>query len=72
MIAPGTPILIAETASAEAGESKADWNTALVSYLAAQPDVTGFVWFHHKETDWRIDSSIASAAALGAALAARE
>jgi len=71
-IAPGIPILIAETASAEAGGSKADWNTALVGYLAAQPDVTGFVWFHHnKETDWRIDSSTESAAALRVALAAR-
>jgi len=72
-IAPGTPILIAETASAEAGGSKADWNSALIGYLAAQPDVTGFVWFHHnKETDWRIDSSTASAAALRTALGARK
>jgi hypothetical protein len=71
-IAPGKPIMIAETASAEAGGSKADWNTALVSYLAAQPDIVGFVWFHHdKETDWRIDSSAASATAFAAALAQR-
>lgn len=71
-VAPGKPILIAETASAEAGGSKADWNTALVSYLNAQPDVMGFVWFHHaKEVDWRIDSSAPSASAFGAALLAR-
>ncbi|HKU12191.1 MAG TPA: glycosyl hydrolase [Sinomonas sp.] len=71
-IAPGKPILIAETASAEAGGSKADWNTALVSYLNAQQDVTGFVWFdYNKEVDWRIDSSSSSASALTAALAAR-
>ncbi|ABK02269.1 Beta-mannanase-like protein [Arthrobacter sp. FB24] len=71
-LAPGLPILIAETASAEAGGSKAQWNTDLVSYLAAQPDVVGFVWFHlQKETDWRINSSEASATAFSAALAAR-
>ncbi|WP_307078820.1 glycoside hydrolase family 26 protein [Arthrobacter pascens] len=71
-LAPGKPIMISETASAEAGGSKADWNTALVSYLAGQSDVTALVWFHHnKEVDWRINSSTASANALAAALAAR-
>lgn len=71
-LAPGKKIIISETASAEAGGSKADWNTALVSYLAAQSDVTGFVWFHHnKEVDWRINSSAASTNALATALAAR-
>lgn len=71
-IAPGKPILIAETASAEAGGSKADWNTALVSYLAGQSDIMGFVWFHYnKELDWRINSTTSSANALAAALAAR-
>jgi hypothetical protein len=71
-IAPGLPILIAETASSEAGGSKAAWNTDLVSYLAAQPDVMGLVWFHmQKEADWRINSSDASAAAFNSALAAR-
>lgn len=71
-LAPGKPILIAETASSEAGGSKAAWNTDLVSYLAAQPDVAGFVWFHlQKEVDWRINSSDASAAAFKSALAAR-
>jgi hypothetical protein len=72
VLAPGAPILIAETASSEAGGSKAAWNTDLVSYLAAQPDVAGFVWFHmQKEADWRINSSDASAAAFKSALAAR-
>lgn len=71
-LAPGRPILIAETASSEAGGSKAVWNTDLVSYLAAQPDVMGFVWFHlQKEVDWRINSSDASATAFKSALAAR-
>jgi hypothetical protein len=71
-LAPGVPILIAETASAEAGGSKAQWETDLISYLVAQPDVVGFVWFHlQKETDWRINSSDSSAAAFKAALASR-
>lgn len=71
-LAPRVPILIAETASSEAGGSKAAWNSDLVSYLSAQPDVMGFVWFHmQKEADWRINSSDASAAAFKSALAAR-
>jgi hypothetical protein len=71
-LAPGVPILIAETAYAEAGGSKAQWDTDLISYLFAQPDVVGFVWFHlQKETDWRINSSDSSAAAFKAALASR-
>ncbi|WP_104198929.1 glycoside hydrolase family 26 protein [Cryobacterium sp. Y29] len=71
-LAPGKPIIIAETASAESGGSKAEWNTALVTYLAKQTDVTGFVWFHFlKETDWRINSSTTSTTALNKALAAR-
>ncbi|WP_052259887.1 glycosyl hydrolase [Pseudarthrobacter phenanthrenivorans] len=71
-LAPGVPILVAETASSEVGGDKAAWNSALVSYLAAQPDVMGFVWFHmQKETDWRINSSASSATAFKNALLAR-
>jgi hypothetical protein len=71
-LAPGKPILIAETSSAEEGGSKATWNRDLVYYLSQQPDITALVWFHfNKETDWRIDSSAASAGALAEALAAR-
>ncbi|WP_104063852.1 glycosyl hydrolase [Arthrobacter sp. 4R501] len=71
-LAPGVPILISETASSEAGGNKAAWNSELVSYLAAQPDVVGFVWFHlQKETDWRINSSATSASAFKSALQAR-
>ncbi|WP_370874571.1 glycosyl hydrolase [Pseudarthrobacter defluvii] len=71
-LAPGKPVLIAETASSELGGSKAAWNTDLVSYLAAQPDVMGFVWFHmQKETDWRINSSDSSVSAFKSALLAR-
>lgn len=71
-LAPGKPILIAETASAEAGGSKSQWISTLVSYLAAQRDVTGFVWFDiNKERDWRIDSSPQSVAAFKQALVNR-
>lgn len=71
-LAPGKQIIIAETSSAEQGGSKAAWNTSLISYLAAQPDVTAVVWFNfNKETDWRINSSPTSAEALRKALAAR-
>jgi beta-mannanase len=71
-IAPGKPILIAETASAEAGGSKADWSRNLITYLSAQPDVQGFVWFDFdKEVDWRVNSSASAAAAFRDALAAR-
>lgn len=69
---PAVEILIAETASAEQCGSKADWNTALISYLAAQPDITAITRFHfNKETDWRINSSTASAQSFAAPLAAR-
>ncbi|OUE23480.1 glycoside hydrolase family 26 protein [Clavibacter michiganensis] len=71
-IAPGKPIVIAETASSEIGGSKADWNRDLVAFLHAQPDVLAFVWFDmDKEADWRIGSSAPSATALRDALAAR-
>ncbi|WP_348994483.1 hypothetical protein [Pseudarthrobacter sp. AL20] len=71
-LAPGVPILISETASSEAGGNKAAWNAGLVSYLADQPDMVGFVWFHlQKETDWRINSSATSASAFKSALEAR-
>ncbi len=71
-LAPGKEVLVSETASSELGGDKAAWIPALVAYLDAQPDVTGFVWFHHdKETDWRIDSSPAAAEAFRTALASR-
>ncbi|RIJ54727.1 glycoside hydrolase family 26 protein [Clavibacter phaseoli] len=71
-IAPGKPIVVAETASSEVGGSKAQWDQDLVAYLQAQPDVQAFVWFDmDKEADWRIGSSASSATALRDALAAR-
>lgn len=71
-VAPGKPIMIAETASSELGGSKAAWNTSLFSYLSAQPDITALIWFHiDKEADWRINSSDTSVGAFRTALANR-
>jgi hypothetical protein len=68
-LSPGTPIVLAEVASTEHGGDKAAWNGELFAWMAAQPDLEGFVWFHlDKETDWRIDSSPASASAFRAGL----
>jgi beta-mannanase len=69
-LAPGTPIVLAEVASAELGGDKAVWNAQLFDWMAAQPDLAGFVWFQlDKETDWRIDSSRSSTAAFHEGLA---
>ncbi|MHA7286985.1 glycoside hydrolase family 26 protein [Arthrobacter sp. MDT3-44] len=71
-LAPGTPIMIAETASSEVGGSKPQWITTLFRYVSAQQDVVALVWFHiNKEADWRINSTSASADAFRAGLAAR-
>ncbi|OUM43198.1 beta-mannanase [Arthrobacter agilis] len=71
-LAPGKPIVIAETSSSELGGSKAQWISNLVGYLSAQPDVVALVWFHiNKEADWRINSTTSSADAFRSALATR-
>ena len=68
----GKRIIVSETASSELGGSKPSWIKDAVSYLDAQPDVDAFIWFHFlKETDWRINSSKASATAFKNALSAR-
>lgn len=56
---------------ASMGATNVHWVWSL-SYLSAQPDVMGFVWFHfQKEADWRINSSASSASAFSSALLAR-
>lgn len=62
----GKPIIISETASAEAGGNKAEWIQAMFRDLALSfPNVTEIVWFNlNKETDWRIDSSSAALTAF--------
>jgi Glycosyl hydrolase family 26 len=57
-LAPSLPIQLAETSSAEAGGSKAQWIEGMFTYLAQHPEVKSLIWFNLvKEADWRIDSS---------------
>lgn len=66
-MAPGLPIELSELSSSEHGGSKADWIADAARYMKAHPEVETAVWFNlDKETDWRIQSSLASqrAAAL--------
>ena len=63
------PIYVAETASAEAGGSKAAWISDMWTWLSRHPEVRGVTWFDvNKETDWRIDSTEASLTAFRAGL----
>ncbi len=71
-LAPGKPVVIAETASSEIGGSKSRWITDLFAYVSAQPDVVALIWFHiNKESDWRINSTNESVEAFRTGLAAR-
>jgi beta-mannanase len=60
------PMMIAETASTEAGGSKANWiTTGFGSTIPSKfPRIKAVIWFHeNKETDWRVNSTAASIAA---------
>ena len=60
------PLIIAETASAEAGGAKDAWiSSAFDTEIPTRfPRIVAVVWFDRvKETDWRIDSSAASRSA---------
>jgi beta-mannanase len=66
------PLMIAETACAEAGMRKARWITdALTVQIPLQlPHVQAVIWFNQaKERDWRIESSSASRQAFAEAVA---
>ena len=57
-LAPGKPLMIGETGSAEAGGRKAAWIRDFFATLDRHPEVGAFVWFdHRREADWRIASS---------------
>ncbi len=65
------PLLIAKTASAEAGGDKADWIADAYSArtLRQFPRIRGIIWFNEdKETDWRIESSASAQAAFAQAV----
>jgi hypothetical protein len=65
------PMMISETASAEAGGSKAQWIAQMFSSIASSyPRIHAVVWFDRvKETDWTIDSSASTLAAWQTAVA---
>lgn len=68
-LAPKVPVLITETASSAAGGSKPAWIRQLFSYMRAQPDVIGVVWFNIvSRADWPLNDSPADLAASRAAL----
>jgi beta-mannanase len=65
------PLMVAETASAEPGGSKANWITD--AYSTQIPGnfkkVKAIIWFNeNKETDWRIESSTAAQNAFATAV----
>jgi Glycosyl hydrolase family 26/Ca-dependent carbohydrate-binding module xylan-binding len=69
-LAPGKPVIINETGSAEDGGSKAEWIAQLFAYLPTK-SVSGVVWFDFDAAprgDWRFSSSPESIAAAKRAL----
>jgi hypothetical protein len=62
----GKPMMICETASAEAGGDKPAWILSIPRALQSRmPRVRALIWFDRdKETDWQITSSSASEAAF--------
>ena len=71
-VASGKPLMIAETASAEAKGNKASWiSDAFTTQLTQTfPDVKAVIWFNeNKETDWRVESSSTATAAFAKAIA---
>lgn len=76
-IAPGKPMVIAETASTEHGGDKGRWIQELFAALPRRfPNVRAFMWFERPEpglfsvTDWTLGSSPAASAAFAAGIAA--
>ncbi len=65
------PMLIAETASAETGGSKAAWIESIPAVIAStMPRVRALIWFDRdKETDWRVNSSQGSLTAFRSVVA---
>ena len=65
------PLMVAETASAEQGGSKADWITDAYSMQIPSnfEKIKAIIWFNeNKETDWRIESSPAAQNAFATAI----
>jgi hypothetical protein len=66
----GRPLMLAEVGSSPIGGDKAAWISDMFAQLRSHPEIRAFIWFDlNKETDWRIQSSAASARAFAAGLA---
>jgi endoglucanase len=72
-LSPNKPIMIAETASTEAGGSKASWIRNAFTYVLPElfPQVKAVVWFNWNMDgmDWVIESSPESQAAFAESIA---
>ncbi|MGI8826016.1 MAG: glycosyl hydrolase [Chloroflexota bacterium] len=69
------PLIIGETATLEAGGSKAQWvsQAFLTDIPTLFPQIRGVVWFDMKqETDWRVNSSSTSLSAYQQVVASSE
>jgi hypothetical protein len=59
------PIVITETGATDTVGLKAQWIGDFGQYLPKHPEIIGFIWYEAvRETDWRVVSSTASAAAF--------
>jgi beta-mannanase len=69
-LAPGKPVELSEVGCGEQGGSKAAWIAGMFAFLRQHPEVTSILWYDLvKGTDWRVESSRASASAYAAGVA---
>lgn len=71
VIAPGKPMIVGETASTEAGGSKAQWIGDMFSALPTRfQRIRGLLWFDKFDDgqDWPIETSAATTAAFAAGI----
>ncbi len=70
-IAPDKPLIVGETASTEAGGSKAQWITDMFQALPTRfPKIRGLLWFDKIDEgmDWPIETSVGATAAFRAGI----
>jgi hypothetical protein len=77
-VAPGKPMLVAETASTESGGDKGRWIRDMFATLPKRfPRIRGFMWFDRADpglfsvSDWTLSSSSAATTAFRAGIAAK-
>jgi hypothetical protein len=65
------PLVITETGATDRSGRKAEWINEAFQMLARHKEIIGLIWFEvNKESDWRVVSSQAAAAAFAQAVAA--